>query len=134
MIIETQNLAKKFGRHDAVSGISLSVPEGATVALIGANGAGKTTTLRTLMNLLEADAGEARVLGVDSRRLTAREYSRIGYVSENQKLPPASPRNSSSPICGRSIPPGIAPSKTTCAAGSSRSPVRNSATYRMACR
>ena len=89
MIIETQNLTKKFGKHDAVSGISLSVPEGATVALIGANGAGKTTTLRMLMNLLEADAGEARVLGVDSRRLTAREYSRIGYVSENQKLPPS---------------------------------------------
>ena len=87
MIIETQNLTKKFGKHDAVSGISLSVPEGATVALIGANGAGKTTTLRMLMNLLAADAGEARVLGVDSRRLTAREYSRIGYVSENQKLP-----------------------------------------------
>ena len=87
MIIETQNLTKKFGKHDAVSGISLRVPEGATVALIGANGAGKTTTLRMLMNLLEADAGEARVLGVDSRRLTAREYSRIGYVSENQKLP-----------------------------------------------
>jgi len=89
MIIETQNLTKKFGKHDAVSGISLSVPEGATVALIGANGAGKTTTLRMLMNLLAADAGEARVLGVDSRRLTAREYSRIGYVSENQKLPPS---------------------------------------------
>ena len=89
MIIETQNLTKKFGKHDAVSGISLSVPEGATVALIGANGEGKTTTLRMLMNLLEADAGEARVLGVDSRRLTAREYSRIGYVSENQKLPPS---------------------------------------------
>ena len=89
MIIETQNLTKKFGKHSAVSRISLSVPEGATVALIGANGAGKTTTLRMLMNLLEADAGEARVLGVDSRRLTAREYSRIGYVSENQKLPPS---------------------------------------------
>ena len=88
MIIETRNLTKKFGRHEAVSGLSLSVPEGATVALLGANGAGKTTTLRMLMNLLEADAGEARVLGVDSRRLTAREYSRIGYVSENQKLPP----------------------------------------------
>jgi ABC-2 type transport system ATP-binding protein len=87
VIIETRNLTKKFGQHDAVSDVSLRVPEGATVALIGANGAGKTTTLRMLMNLLEPDAGEARVLGVDSRRLTAREYSRIGYVSENQKLP-----------------------------------------------
>src|SRR5262245_15374694 len=89
MIIETHNLTKTFGEIDAVNGISLGVPEGATMALIGANGAGKTTTLRMLMNLLEADAGEALVLGVDSRRLTAREYARIGYVSENQKLPPS---------------------------------------------
>ncbi|HEX5047801.1 MAG TPA: ABC transporter ATP-binding protein [Gammaproteobacteria bacterium] len=87
MIIETHDLTKRFGKHDAVSGVSLGVPEGATLALIGANGAGKTTTLRMLMNLLRADAGEARVLGVDSRRLTAREYSRIGYVSESQELP-----------------------------------------------
>ena len=49
MIIETQNLTKKFGKHDAVSGISLSVPEGATVARIGANGGGKRSTLRMLM-------------------------------------------------------------------------------------
>jgi ABC-2 type transport system ATP-binding protein len=88
MIIETHNLTKRFGENEAVNGISLSVPEGATVALIGANGAGKTTTLRMLMNLLSADSGEARVLGVDSRRLSRREYARIGYVSENQKLPP----------------------------------------------
>ena len=89
MIIDTDNLTKQFGEHDAVNGISLSVPQGATVALIGANGAGKTTMLRILMNLLTADAGEARVFGVDSRRLSTREYSRIGYVSENQKLPPS---------------------------------------------
>lgn len=88
MIIETHNLTKHFGKHEAVNGISLSVPKGAILALIGANGAGKTTTLRLVMNLLEADSGEALVLGVDSRRLTAHEYSRIGYVSENQKLPP----------------------------------------------
>lgn len=87
MIIETHELTKRFGRHDAVRGVSLGVPEGAIVALAGANGAGKTTAVRMLMNLLQPDAGEARVLGVDSRRLTAREYSRIGYVSENQKLP-----------------------------------------------
>jgi ABC-2 type transport system ATP-binding protein len=87
MIIETQNLTKRFGAHEAVSGISLSVPQGATVALIGANGAGKTTTLRMLVNLLRPDAGEARLLGVDSRNLGAAEYARIGYVSENQKLP-----------------------------------------------
>jgi ABC-2 type transport system ATP-binding protein len=87
MIIETHNLTKRFGAHDAVNGISLSVPQGATVALIGANGAGKTTTLRMLVNLLRPDAGEARILGADSRHLGPAEYARIGYVSENQKLP-----------------------------------------------
>jgi ABC-2 type transport system ATP-binding protein len=87
MIIETHNLTKRFGALDAVNGISLAVPEGATVALIGANGAGKTTTLRMLVNLLRPDAGEARVLGVDSRLLGAAEYARIGFVSESQKLP-----------------------------------------------
>jgi ABC-2 type transport system ATP-binding protein len=87
MIIETHNLTKRFTRHDAVSGLSLNVPQGAAVALIGANGAGKTTTLRMLVNILRPDFGEARVLGVDSRSLGPDEFGRIGYVSENQKLP-----------------------------------------------
>lgn len=87
MIIETENLTKRFARHGAVDGIALCVPQGAAVALIGANGAGKTTTLRMLMNILRPDGGKATVLGVDSRALGAADYARIGYVSENQKLP-----------------------------------------------
>ncbi len=88
MIIETHNLTKRFGRHVAVDNVSLSVTEGAIVALVGANGAGKTTTLRLLMNLVRADSGEATVFGVDSQHLRAPDYARLGYVSENQKLPP----------------------------------------------
>ena len=87
MIIETRNLTKKFRRHDAVDGVSLSVPEGATFALIGANGAGKTTTMRMLVNILTPDSGEAQVLGVDSRRLAPEDFHGIGYVTENQELP-----------------------------------------------
>ena len=87
MIIETNNLTKKFRRHDAVAGVSLAVPEGATFALIGANGAGKTTTLRMLVNILSPDSGDAKVLGVDSRRLAPGDFHRIGYVTENQELP-----------------------------------------------
>jgi len=87
VIVETQNLSKRFSRHDAVHDINLSVPEGAALALIGANGAGKTTTLRMLVNLVQPSGGTARVLGVDSRDLGAGEMARIGYVSENQKLP-----------------------------------------------
>src|SRR5688572_11081060 len=87
MIVETHDLWKAYGRHDALRGLSLSVPEGSAFALIGANGAGKTTTLKVLMNLLEPSRGHATVLGVDSRRLAPRELAQIGYVSENQDMP-----------------------------------------------
>jgi ABC-2 type transport system ATP-binding protein len=88
MIIQTEGLTKRFGRKAAVADLSLAVAEGSALALIGANGAGKTTTLRMLVNLLQPDAGQATVLGVDSRRLSWRERARIGYVSENQLFPP----------------------------------------------
>jgi len=87
MTIQTTDLCKAYGRHDALRGLNLSVPEGAALALIGANGAGKTTTIKVLMNVLTPSAGVATILGVDSRRLSRRELSQIGYVSENQKMP-----------------------------------------------
>jgi ABC-2 type transport system ATP-binding protein len=85
--IETVDLARRFGRLDAVNGLSLQVPAGSIFALIGPNGAGKTTTIKLLMNLLRPTAGSARVLGTDSRRLQPQHLQRIGYVSENQRLP-----------------------------------------------
>jgi ABC-type multidrug transport system ATPase subunit len=85
--IETVDLARRFGRLDAVNGLSLQVPAGSIFALIGPNGAGKTTTIKLLMNLLRPTAGSARVLGTDSRRLQPEHLQRIGYVSENQRLP-----------------------------------------------
>jgi ABC-2 type transport system ATP-binding protein len=86
-MIDIRDLWKSFRHHAAVKGISLSVPEGSAYALIGANGAGKTTTIKILMNILEPSNGSAKVLGVDSRHLCARELNQIGYVSENQELP-----------------------------------------------
>jgi ABC-2 type transport system ATP-binding protein len=56
-------------------------------ALIGSNGTGKTTTIRMLMNILHPDRGEITVLGTPSRRLSPRDFERIGYVSESQRLP-----------------------------------------------
>ena len=85
--IETRQLARRYGQAEALHGLDLTVPAGSVFAFIGPNGAGKTTTIRMLMNLLEPTGGEAKVLGVDSRRLTPRERRRIGYVSENLKLP-----------------------------------------------
>jgi ABC-2 type transport system ATP-binding protein len=86
-MVRADNIWKKFGRHEALRGLSVSVPEGSAYALIGANGAGKTTTIRILLNILEPERGHATVLGVDSRRISPRELSQIGYVSENQDMP-----------------------------------------------
>jgi len=86
-IIETHNLTRRFRQTEAVRALDLAVPEGSVTALLGPNGAGKTTTIKLLMNLLEPTAGEARVLGVDSRKLGPSEFAQIGYVSENQQLP-----------------------------------------------
>jgi len=85
--IETRNLSRRFGRTEAVCDLTLDVPAGSVFALVGPNGAGKTTSIKTLMNLLRPSAGEARVLGTDSRALGPATLQRIGYVSENQVLP-----------------------------------------------
>ena len=85
--IETHDLTRHFGRTEAVKNLTLRVPAGSVFALLGPNGAGKTTTLKLLMNLLRASGGTATVLGIDSRRLDVRHLQRIGYVSENQRLP-----------------------------------------------
>ena len=85
--IATDNLTRRFGKTDAVNGLSLRVPAGAVFALIGPNGAGKTTTIKLLMNLLRPTRGAATVLGADSRHLGEAQLQRIGYVSENQRLP-----------------------------------------------
>jgi ABC-2 type transport system ATP-binding protein len=86
-MIRVENLWKKFGRFDALRGLSFEVPEGSAFALIGANGAGKTTTIKVLMNILEPTRGSATLLGVDSRKVSPRELAQVGYVSENQDMP-----------------------------------------------
>jgi ABC-2 type transport system ATP-binding protein len=87
MIVETRNVAKRFGRFEAIEDLSLRVPEGSVFALIGSNGTGKTTTIRMLMNILRPDRGEITVLGTPSEQLGPRNFEQIGYVSESQRLP-----------------------------------------------
>lgn len=86
-IIETNGLTRRFGQMEAVHGLDLAVPQGSVCALLGPNGAGKSTTIKLLMNLLPPTAGESRLLGVPSQKLSPRELAQIGYVSENQELP-----------------------------------------------
>ena len=68
-----------------LKGVSLSVPEGKIVALLGANGAGKTTTLKAISNLLRAERGEVTKGSIEFRgrrvdRLEPAELVRLGVV------------------------------------------------------
>ena len=86
-VLSTQGLIRNFGRNVALNDIDLAVPEGAIYALVGANGAGKTTLIKVLMNIFQPTRGNATVLGMDSRSLAGKAFTRIGYVSENQEIP-----------------------------------------------
>ncbi len=86
-MIELHDLHKRFGKTEAVAGLSLSVPQGQVTAFLGPNGAGKSTTIKCLLNLHRPDHGSATVLGTDSRRLGPAHFTQIGYVSENMELP-----------------------------------------------
>ncbi len=85
--IRCEGLTKRFGKVAAVDGLQLEVPEGSIYALIGPNGAGKTTLIKMLVNIMRPSEGHCVVLDTEARRLTAREFEQIGYVSENQELP-----------------------------------------------
>jgi ABC-2 type transport system ATP-binding protein len=65
LAVEVIGLEKSYGQVRVLSGIDLEVPRGSVFALLGPNGAGKTTTVRILSTLTRADAGQARVAGLD---------------------------------------------------------------------
>ena len=67
--------------------MTLAVPEGSVYALLGPNGAGKSTTLQIVMNLLTPNAGRAEIFGHDCRRLSPKDFTRIGYVADGQDMP-----------------------------------------------
>ena len=64
-ILEIDNLSVSYGGIRAVKGISLTVPEGEIVTLIGANGAGKSTILRTIAGLVKLESGKITYQGED---------------------------------------------------------------------
>src|SRR5439155_17079128 len=62
-VIETHNLAKHYGRIEALKGVSLGVQKGEIFGLLGQNGAGKTTMVKILLGITKRSDGEATLLG-----------------------------------------------------------------------
>ena len=79
-VLQVQALHVHYGAIEALRGISLEVPAGEVVALIGANGAGKTTTLRAISKMLRPSAGTVRFLGEDVTRLASHELVARGMA------------------------------------------------------
>ncbi|HWR97186.1 MAG TPA: ABC transporter ATP-binding protein [Candidatus Methanoperedens sp.] len=78
--IAAEGLAFAFGDHAVVDGVSLAVPEGEMLGVVGPNGSGKTTLLRLLSGLLRPRAGAVRVLGRPATAYTRRELARLVAV------------------------------------------------------
>lgn len=78
--IETHGLTKYYGRTRGIENMDLEVHEGEVLGFIGPNGAGKSTTIRTLLGLIRASSGEARIFGLDVWKEGKEARRRIGYV------------------------------------------------------
>ncbi len=81
-VIEINDLSRRYGRLEAVNGLSLTVQPGRCYGFFGRNGAGKTTTIKCLLNLLRPDSGSVRVFGLDPRKHEVAVKSRLSYVPD----------------------------------------------------
>jgi len=82
MIIQVQDLVKRYGDFVAVDHLSFEVNRGEIFGLLGPNGAGKTTTIRVIMDILQPDEGSVAVLG----QPPGQANTQIGYLPEERGL------------------------------------------------
>src|SRR5437870_3036532 len=87
-IIEVEKLTKSYGGKRGIVEVSFQVEEGDVFGFLGPNGAGKTTTIRLLMALLHADAGTARIAGLDCWKQSHEIKRLIGYMPGEPALDP----------------------------------------------
>ena len=85
--IQTEGLTKYYGRARGIEDVDLVVQAGEVFGFLGPNGAGKTTTIRVLFDLIRPTRGQARLLGLDSRRESLEIRRRSSYLPGELKLP-----------------------------------------------
>jgi ABC-2 type transport system ATP-binding protein len=82
-VVDINRLVRRYGRTEAVNGLSLRVQPGRCYGFFGRNGAGKTTTIKCLLNLLRPTGGDVRVFGLDPARHEVAVKSRLAYVPDH---------------------------------------------------
>ena len=88
MLLELKNTAVHYGKVEATRDISIRVPQGDIVTLIGANGAGKSTTLRIISGLVRPSSGEVLFEGNSISQLPPEEITGIGiaHIPEGRRV------------------------------------------------
>ncbi|GGE72845.1 ABC transporter ATP-binding protein [Massilia psychrophila] len=79
-MLKIQNLQAAYGKVEVLHGISLEVPKGKLVTLIGSNGAGKTTTMRAISGMIKPKAGSVTLGGIDITGLESHKIARAGLA------------------------------------------------------
>ena len=90
VILKLSNIESYYGPIQAIRGISLEVPRGQIVTLLGANGAGKTTVLKTISGILDPQKGSIEFMGKPIQRMEADKIVRLGlsHVPEGREVFP----------------------------------------------
>jgi ABC-2 type transport system ATP-binding protein len=86
-VVEIAGVTRTFGGKAALDNVSLALPKGTVLGLVGENGAGKTTLIKHILGLLRAESGSVRVFGANPVDDPVGVLSRIGYLSEEDNLP-----------------------------------------------
>lgn len=86
-MIEISRLTKRFGDHQVLRGVDLSVGKGRVMGIVGPNGAGKTTLIKTLLGLCRPTSGEIRVDGKTIVGMDASYRARVGYMPQIARFP-----------------------------------------------
>jgi ABC-2 type transport system ATP-binding protein len=86
-VVEIRGLTRRFGAKLALDDVSLTVPAGAVLGLVGANGAGKTTLIKHVLGLLRPQRGSVCVFGRDPVADPVGVLARVGYLAEEAELP-----------------------------------------------
>src|SRR5436305_1680263 len=86
-VLSVTSLRKCYSATVAVDNISFSVDRGEVVGLLGPNGAGKSTTINMVLGVLEPDAGNIRINGLDLARHRSQALTRTNFAAVYSPLP-----------------------------------------------